>query len=68
MYDDGEGVLQDYVEAHMWFNLAVAQFSGEERATIVVLRDAVTERMTTDQVVEAQRRAREWDAAHPRAP
>jgi hypothetical protein len=38
MYDDGEGVLQDYVEAHMWFNLAVAQFSGEERASIGVVQ------------------------------
>jgi len=25
-------------------------------------------RMTADQVADAQRRAREWDAAHPRDP
>ncbi len=29
MDGNGEGVLQDYVEAHMWFNLAAAQSSGE---------------------------------------
>jgi TPR repeat protein len=68
MYDTGEGVLQDYVEAHMWTNLAVAQSSGEDRDRRVRNRDNIAAKMTAEQIAEAQRRAREWDAAHPREP
>ena len=63
-----QGVSQDYVEAHMWFNLAAAQSSDEDREPYVKNRDAVAERMTAEQLAEAQRLAREWDAAHPREP
>ena len=59
-YFNGRGVLQDYVEAHMWYNLSAAQSSGEDRDISVGGRDAVAERMTTEQIAEAQRRAREW--------
>ena len=59
-YSNGRGVPQDYVEAHMWYNLAAAQSSGDDRDTHVRNRDAVAERMTTEQIAEAQRRAREW--------
>ena len=61
VYAFGAGVSQDDVAAHMWFNLAGARSSGEERDTIVELRDAVAERMTSEQITEAQRRAREWN-------
>ena len=62
MYGTGEGVPQDYVEAHKWFNLATAQSSGEELDMSVRGRDAVAERMTAEQIADAQRRAREWQA------
>ena len=60
MYGNGEGVPQDYVEAHIWYNLAAAQSSGEDRDRSVRGRDDVAGRMTPDQIAEAQRRAREW--------
>ena len=68
MYENGGGVsgvagmpgTEDYVEAHMWYNLAAAQSSGEERDISVSGRDAVAEHMTAEQIAEAQRRAREW--------
>ena len=60
MYDNGEGVSQNYIEAHMWANLAAAQSSGEDRDRWVKNRDFVAAKMTTEQVAEAQRRAREW--------
>jgi hypothetical protein len=56
MYDNGNGVPQDYVQAHMWFNLAGVQ--GDEDAT--KKRDIVAAKMTPDQIAEAQRLAREW--------
>ena len=60
MYVNGQGVPQNYVEAHMWFNLAAAQLSGEDREKYVEARDAVAGLMTPDQIAKAQRRAREW--------
>ena len=60
MYADGAGVPQDYVEAHMWANMAAAQSSGETRDHWVNNRDLNTAKMTAEQIAEAQRRAREW--------
>jgi TPR repeat protein len=56
MYATGEGVPQDHVLAHMWFNLAAAQ--GNDKA--LRNRDTAGKRMTPDQLAEAQRMAREW--------
>ena len=56
MYAAGLGVPQDYVSAHMWFNLAAA--TGDEEARKV--RELVAARMTREQIAEAQARAREW--------
>ena len=56
MYSYGRGVPQHYILAHMWLNLAAAQ--GNERARKE--RDIVAERMTHEQIAEAQELAREW--------
>ncbi len=56
MYGNGYGVPQDYVQAHMWFNLAGAQ--REKQA--VKSRDIVAKRMTPAQIAEAQKLACEW--------
>jgi TPR repeat protein len=65
MYGTGAGVPQDYVQAHMWLNLAASRRTGEDRETSVSLRDQIAEELTPDDLSEAQRLAREWDAAHP---
>ena len=59
-YSSGEGLPQDDVGAHIWFNLAASQSSGDDRETYVKARDAVAARMTSEQITEAQRLAREW--------
>ena len=64
MYAAGRGVPQDNVEAHMWLNLAASRSSGADREQSVATRDRVAERMTPADLSEAQRRAREWHAAH----
>ena len=56
MYDNGLGVTQDYVQAHMWYNLAAAQ--GEKDTG--EWRDSLAEEMTPEQIAEARRLAREW--------
>ena len=65
-YEHGNGVPQDYVLAHMWYNLAASRETGEVRYQAVQGRNIVAERMSADQLAEAQRLARDWDAAHPR--
>ena len=60
MYATGLGVSQDYVAAHMWYNLAGARSARDQRHTYVGERDSVATRMTPEQIAEAQRLAREW--------
>ena len=68
MYAEGRRVVQDYVQAHMWRNVAASRLTGEERKISADGRDALARLMTPAQLAEAQRLAREWDAAHPREP
>ena len=56
MYGTGQGVSQDYVQAHMWFNLAASNAHDEA----INDRERVAARMTPVQIVEAQRLALEW--------
>ncbi len=66
MYEEGQGVPADTVEAHKWLNLSAAQRrAGEDRDRVVRARDALAEKMTPEQVAEAQKLAREWAAGHP---
>ena len=61
MYAWGTGVPQDYVQAHMWFNLAVSRSRpGETYDTAANLRDAFADLMTPVQIAEAQKLARQW--------
>ncbi len=55
MYAKGQVVTQDDVYAHMWWNIAAE--GGNSRAQ--ENRDKVATRMTSSQLAEAQRLARE---------
>lgn len=64
-YKDGLGVPQDYVQAHMWFNLAAANAStsGPEKDLRDIAsseRQTLSQLMSREQIAEAQRLAREW--------
>ncbi len=63
MYRDGRGVPQDYVEAHKWHDLAASRITGDTREEYAETRDALAEEMTPAQLAEAQRLARDWQAA-----
>ena len=65
-YANGEGVPQHDVTAHMWLALAASRSTDELRDQAVQGRDLVAKRLNASQLAEAQRLAREWDAAHPR--
>ena len=62
MYAFGEGVPRDYVLAHMWRNLALFKVADEAGTRKRKARwlDDLEENMTTEQIAEAQRLAREW--------
>jgi hypothetical protein len=60
MFAKGEGTTQDYVMAHMYFN--VAGSFGKERAK--EYRILVEKSMTSSQVEKAQELAREWVDKH----
>jgi len=59
-YAIGHGVAQDYVMAHMFFNIAA--IDGDKSA--IESRDLVAKRMTSAQIAEAQKLAREWMRTH----
>jgi uncharacterized protein len=56
MYDNGQGILQDYALAHMWFNLSGS--NGNKLA--VKNRDRIEKLMSPSQIEKAQDMARNW--------
>jgi TPR repeat protein len=59
MFAKGQGVPQDYVRGHMWFNLSAAL--GGKHA--IKNRDIDANLMILAQIAEAQKLSREWRAA-----
>ena len=63
MYEEGLGVPRDYVQAYKWWSLAASRFSASQssrRDTVIKSRDALAAKMTSAQIAEAQKLAREW--------
>ena len=61
MYGNGDGIPENLVSAYMWYNLSAAQ--GNETAQSN--KDIIEQRMTREQIAEAQRLSREWTETHP---
>ena len=62
-YFTGLGVPQNYILAHMWFNLAASSeymIRPDQQKEAVGKRDLVASKMTPAQLAEAQKLAREW--------
>ena len=55
LYEKGQGLTENYVIAHMWFNIAARD--GNEAAK--TSKDEAESLMTSEQLVEAQKLARE---------
>jgi TPR repeat protein len=60
LYATGRDVAADLVTAHKWFNLAAAR--GNTQA--LTHRVELAREMSSEQVAEAQRLAREWLQTH----
>jgi uncharacterized protein len=60
-YFFGRGVPQDYMEAHMWANLALANSADDvARYSHLALLESIAEKLTREEVIEAQKLARDW--------
>jgi TPR repeat protein len=55
-YSTGQAVDVDYVAAHKWFNLAALKGVLQAKSW----REQISEEMSSDQIAEALRQAREW--------
>ena len=76
MFASGRGTAQDYVQALMWFTLAAAfgdtkvpdelgvELVNTSKYTALEQRDRLVALMTSAQIAEAERLAREW-RPHP---
>jgi len=58
-YSTGQGVAQDYVVAHKWFNLAAQRGVDEAKAW----RNQLAGEMNPGQIAQAQKLAREFLSA-----
>lgn len=56
LYARGQGVSRDVIQAHMWYDLAVAN----RALGAVEARDALAKQMTPPMIAEAEKLAREW--------
>jgi hypothetical protein len=56
IYSTGQGVEIDYVQAHMWFNLAASRGSYAAKEC----RKELAAMMSREEIAQAQRGAREW--------
>lgn len=66
LYNNGLGVPQDYVEAHIWLNLAASQLAGKSREQAVAARDSLARLITPAELRDAQSRARVLHATQPK--
>lgn len=64
MYAVGRGVIQDYIEAHKWFNLAASRGNSDA----LKARTSVERKMTPEQISKAQQKARDWTPQRYQAP
>ncbi|WP_290798146.1 peptidoglycan-binding protein [Halomonas sp.] len=61
LHETGSGTPQDFVQAHLWYNLAAAR----DHRHAAEARDSLTNRMTAGQIAEAQQAARAWKPEEP---
>lgn len=60
LYSTGQGVKQNFIEAHKWFNLAALK--GVRRAEVD--RAELALEMNAWEIAKAQKEARKWHSVH----
>jgi TPR repeat protein len=62
MYEEGRGVAQHHVRAHMWFILAAAISSDGNAELAAKNRDTMTKSLTREKLFRAQEMAHQCEA------
>ena len=55
-YFFGDGVIQDYIYSHMWYNISSSNGYFESKK----LRDKVSKKLSKKEIIKAQRLARDF--------
>jgi TPR repeat protein len=63
LFNFGKGVTQDYVQAYMWYEIAISHLTGGDKDSVLELRDSLAKHLTRDQISEAEGLARKWKPA-----
>jgi hypothetical protein len=63
LYNFGKGVRKDYVEALMYYELAVERAEGGNKDSIAEMRDDLVKDMNPEQIAEAHKKAEAWKPA-----
>lgn len=58
----GTPVLRDLVKSYMWLTLALTRVRGPKRRAALQLRARITATMTKEQVAQAKKMVRDWQA------
>lgn len=58
VYEYGDGVAQDYVQAYLWYSLVIT--SDSKNTDAAKGRDAISRKMTPEQLAEAQALVQNW--------
>jgi len=66
LYSIGQGVAQNYLEAYYWLYLAAAA-KGPRQEQYAANRQLMGTHITAGEQADAEERAAQWIAAHPRA-
>jgi TPR repeat protein len=64
-YSKGSGLEKNLVAAYMWCSLAGTGWGTELEDMVPKFLDELEKSMTPEQIVEAQKAARNWQASHP---
>ena len=65
LYFNGQGNPRSYVEAYFWLNLASSGNDGTLREEWMKTRDRAAEKLTPEELSQAQQRATKWFVDHP---
>jgi hypothetical protein len=61
MYDEGRGISQDNAKAYLWYNLAASRAKDAETQNKAAHnRDFIAKTLSSAEIAEAQKMAREW--------
>ena len=61
LYEFGHGVTRNEVLAYMWYSIAAAHSADDEWQDLAAEnRDEIADHMTSAQIADAKKRAREW--------